>query len=206
MKPTTALLALLISCSLFAQNGNSIEILDSGKKKFPVESGKITYTIDGTASGQATCYFDRYGWRQMLIKEITLEQYGIKSTEKTIVLIDGDKIFSINQSSKKGTKSSDPRWSQLAAYKENSEILSIVLEDDGGTKGKDSTLVGKPVQLWTFSKGLVKSAYVWNGLNLMETKSAGKLAYKMTATDFMESKIDESVFVLPNEIEWVDLN
>lgn len=206
MKPITTLLTLLVSCSLFAQNGNSTEILDTGKKKFPIESGKITYTIDGTASGWATCYFDRYGWRQILIKEITLEQYGIKSTEKTIVLIDGDKIFSINQDSKKGTKNSDPRWSKLAAYKENTEIQSIVLEDDGGTKGKDSTLVGKPVQLWTFSKGLVKSAYVWNGINLMETKSAGKLAYKMTATDFVESKIDESVFVLPNEIVWVAPN
>ncbi|MEO9477847.1 MAG: hypothetical protein ABJG41_20055 [Cyclobacteriaceae bacterium] len=204
MKPITALLALLVSCSLFAQYGNSTEILESGKKKFPIESGKITYTIDGTASGQATCYFDRYGWRQILIKELTLEQYGIKSTENTIELIDGDKIFSINQNSKKGTKKSDPRWSQLAAYKESSEILSIVLEDDGGIKEKDSTLVGKPVQLWIFEKGLVKSVCVWNGLNLMETKSAGKLVYAMTATDFSESEIDESVFELPGNIEWIN--
>jgi hypothetical protein len=206
MKTLITLILTIASFHLLAQAGNSLDLLNKGKTKLPLESGKITYNISGDASGEATLYFDRNGWRQVIIKEITFERFGISSTEKTIELTDGDYRFQVNLDSKKGKKITDNRWGKLMGYKEPQEIIEIILEDDGGTFTGDTSLLDYDVAMWTFKKSATPSVWHWNGLNLKETKALGTLTYDMIAISLEEKPVDETVFELPEGVEWTSPN
>jgi hypothetical protein len=203
MKTLPLLLILLSSFTISAQTGNSLVLDQKGKEKLPLKSGKISYSITGGASGSATLYFDRNGWRQMIIRELTFERYGMKSTEKTIEYIDGDLLHKANLDSKKGLKSIDGRWSELITYKPASEIPTIILEDNGGLKKGEAIQLNYPVTIWEFTSGARKSVWEWNGIILKEYKSLGDLSYQMTAETFLENEpIPEEVFALPENITW----
>lgn len=201
------LLILATALTLYGQSGNSKEVDEKGKARIPLRSGKITYSISGNASGTATLHFDRNGWRQILVKEIVIEKYGIKSTEKTIELIDGDYIYRANLDAKTGIKIKETRWSSLASYKERKEIDEIIMQSNSGSTTRDTTIVDHSAVVWEFPKGSTRSQSRWEGVALEEVRSLGSLKYTMTATSFAENiDIPEETFVLPEGISWVDPN
>lgn len=201
--------ALLIICciSLSAQTGNSLEISQKGKSKYPLQSGKITYKITGDGVGTATLFFDRSGWREVLIREVTFNKYGTTSTEKTMTLVDGDQVYIINLGTKKGTKNQNNKWSELSAYKDAKEIDEILNEENTGSILEEQQILNYPVKVWSFSKGSLRSKWSWQGITLREEKSLGKLKYTMEATSVDEnSNIAEEVFKIPSDIKFIDPN
>ncbi|MFY0601495.1 MAG: hypothetical protein JXR03_17605 [Cyclobacteriaceae bacterium] len=203
MKITHFLALLLLPFFVSAQSGNSMELNKNAKSKFPIESAKVSYIISGEATGTATMYFDRNGWRQILIKEITFEKFGISSTEKTVELIDGDFYFKANLNSKKGAKYTDSNWSSLLSYKAPEEILEITMESKGGVFSGDTTLLNYSVGIWNFSKGATRSIWTLEGITLREVKMIGKIRYEMIATEVNDTiKIEDDDFTLPEGIAW----
>lgn len=206
MKSLATLFLLFFSLLTSAQSGNSLELANSGKPKFPIESGKIVYKITGGASGTATLYIDRNGWRQIFIKEITFERFGMSSTERTIEYIDGNTTYKANLDSKKGLIKVDSRWSNLISYNSPTEISGIILEDDGATPNGDTTMLNHELKIWEYSNGSRKNIWEWKGIIFKEDKSLGDLSYIMTAQSFIKNEaISEEVFELPDEIEWKTL-
>lgn len=202
-----SLILLLCTISLSAQTGNSQEINSKGKAKYPLISGKIVYEISGDATGTATRYFDRNGWRELLIKEITFKKYGVTSIEKTMTLIDGDRVFNVNLKNKSGTKSKNHKWSKLSSYKDQEEIVQILNEAKYGKTFKDSTLINYKTQIWEFSKGSTRLKWIWNGISLREEQSLGNFKYIMEAISFDENiAFSDEIFALPLDIKWVDPN
>lgn len=188
MKNTLSTLALILSLHSFAQLSGNSEYLES-KDLFrtPMTSGQVSYVISGEVTGYATLYFDRNGWRQLLVKEITIEKYGMKTVEKTVQFTDGDQNYIINIKANKGTSSVDDRWSKLAAYKPKDAISEIILQNDGGVKNGDTTILEKSVVIWDFNQSTTIAKWIWKGIELKEFKSLVGLKYEMTATKIEEN-------------------
>lgn len=202
MKTLLCLFASLLTFWTFSQPGNSGELAELGLKKFPIEKGKIEYLISGNATGKATLYFDRYGWRSSLVTEMSLKQFGVESYEHTLEIWDGDYFAKVDLIMKKGTKKKDDRWSQLARYKEASEIPGIFYSNDGGTYVGAEILLERETSKWTFVKGIVQAVNDWNGIALRTSKKLPGLVYEVVATSITEDTPDPSFFDLPDSISW----
>ncbi len=196
-------LPLLWTCFILQGQGNSQELLNKGLQKFPIERGKVEYSISGNATGKATLYFDRYGWRSVLITEMTMKQFGVESAESSKELWDGDFWFKVDLKTNKGTKKQDDRWSQLVRYKEPSEVPGILFTNDEGVNAGPELLLEKGTTRWLFPKGIVQSLNEWSGITLRTTKKLPGLIYEITAITLSENpEIDPRVFELPESVVW----
>ncbi|WP_258105638.1 hypothetical protein [Marinoscillum sp. MHG1-6] len=205
MKFILALACLILQFPILAQNGNSIELDTQLKGKHPLASGKVSFEITGDASGTATLYFDRNGWREVLIKEITIVRFGMTSTEKTIELVDGDFYYQVNLDSKKGSRAKQKAWSQLMGYKDRAYVINAIMEEQGAVRSSDTTHLEYPVTVWEFSKGSTTSIWSWQGITLRQAKSLPGLSYEMVSVKLEENcEIPEEVFALPEDIAWED--
>lgn len=196
-------LPLLWTCITLHGQGNSQELLDRGLLKFPIERGKVEYVITGNATGKATLYFDRYGWRSVLITEMTMKQFGVESAESSKELWDGDFWFKADLKTNKGAKKQDDRWSQLVRYKEPAAVPGILFTNDGGVNAGTELLLEKETIRWLFPKGIVQSLNEWGGITLRTTKKLPGLVYEITAITLSENQeIDPKVFELPESVVW----
>ncbi|MEQ8472298.1 MAG: hypothetical protein RIC35_13990 [Marinoscillum sp.] len=205
MRIATPLL-LLISSFTFAQTtGNSEELNKKIKSKFPLSTATIKYQITGDASGSAALYFDRNGWRAVEHKELIMERYGIKSTENTIELTDGDYKYQINVNAGKGKKTTDKSWSGLLGYKSHKETITAIMTSKGGEPAGEQTLNDKTCTVWKFNSGSTQEIWEWNGIPLKIVKKLPGLTYEMIAEEIVEiESINEELLALPNSVIWID--
>jgi|GEM_PF-1557929 len=203
MKPLMYVIFIIPMVCWSQLPGNSESINKKTPAKYPVQSGIISYTVSGGATGTATLYFDRNGWRALEHRTIQINRYGTMSTEDRKELTDGDYIFKINLTSGSGEKAKDERWSGLMTYKSNAQAFEAIMVSRGGSKVGMDTLLGKPCNKWAFEKGPVSHLWVWQGIPLKVIKKLPGLAYEQIAVSFTENpQIEEATFALPEEITW----
>lgn len=185
------------------ETGNSAQINEKVKPKYPFSSGLITYELSGDASGTAVLAFDRNGWRSTEKKELVFKRYGIESTEKSFDHIDGDYFYSANIDAGKGKKTIDKNWSSLLSYKTNDEAVSILMESKGGALSGTDSLLNFACRVWTFDKGAVKIIWEWQGIPMKVVKSLPGLTYTMQAVAIEKDAIIASeTFALPEGVVW----
>lgn len=183
--------------------GNSQEINSREKAKYPFVSATITYAVTGDASGTSILYFDRNGWRSAFTKEISFNRYGIQSTERTVELIDGDYLFTVNMESGKGKKSTNKNWSSLISYKDNTSIISAIIEDQGGKLDRLDTLLGKPCRVWVFENHTTSDLWEYQGIPLKINKKLPGYSYSLEASSIETGQTPQpSVFQLSDSIQW----
>ncbi|VXD10849.1 hypothetical protein [Marinoscillum sp. 108] len=203
MKPLMYVIFIIPMVCWSQLPGNSESINKKTPAKYPVQSGIISYTVSGGATGTATLYFDRNGWRALEHRTIQINRYGTMSTEDRKELTDGDYIFKINLTSGSGEKAKDERWSGLMTYKSNAQAFEAIMVSRGGSKVGMDTLLGKPCNKWAFEKGPVSHLWVWQGIPLKVIKKLPGLSYEQTAVSFTENpQIEEVTFTLPEEVIW----
>lgn len=179
---------LLLACfSSFGQiTGNSDKINESTKPKFALKSGIINYEISGDGTGTVTLHFDRNGWRKIEHRHLTIEKYGVTSTEQTVELVDGDYVYKANLDSKKGQKQFDKSWSGLLNYKSKEETISAIMTTKGGTKDSTEVLLDKTCTIWKFDSGTISELWEWEGIPLKVVKRLPGISYEITATSIDE--------------------
>lgn len=194
---------LLFIFSQLLSQGNSLELFEKNLRKYPIEKGVIQYIITGNANGKATLYFDRYGWRSVVVTEMTLKQFGVESKEQSKEYWDGDYWYKVDQLSNKGFQKKDDRWSQLIRYKESSEVPGILYSTDGGTNAGPEIVLERETTKWMFSKGIVQSVNDWNGIPLKTIKKLPGLMYEITVMAIDQpGSVQESMFAIDDSINW----
>ncbi|MEQ9303795.1 MAG: hypothetical protein RJQ14_07755 [Marinoscillum sp.] len=206
MRIATPLLLLSLSYFSFAQSiGNSEELNQKIKAKYPLSTATVKYNISGDALGTAELHFDRNGWRSVEHKEITIERYGVKSTESTIELTDGDFKYQVNVDAGKGKKTTDKSWSGLLGYRTHPETIAAIMTSKGGQSAGEQLLLDKTCTVWTFSTGATREIWEWNGILLKVIKKLPGLSYEMIAQEILPiESINEELLILPKSLVWTD--
>jgi len=201
MKPLFTFL-LIPLFSLFQQDGNSETINKKASPRFPMISGTVHYVIKGDASGSARLVFDRNGWRSAENRSLVIKRYGIESKENRLELVNGDNLYQVNLDKSSGKATTDNKWSSLLRNKDIDTSVSIMMEYKNGELNRMDTLLGKPCQVWTFTKGNISEIWLWQGLALRTIKKMPGFSYEQVAEKIEENVPEENTFILAEDITW----
>ena len=109
------LYAIPIFC--FSQARIAEELGNENLRKYPIQSGEITYTISGDAEGEEVMIFDTFGWKSMRTQTMTFELYGITNTQSMLEITDGDFVYRLNSDDSTYVVKRDLKWSMQASQK-----------------------------------------------------------------------------------------
>ncbi|MEO1256526.1 MAG: hypothetical protein AAFY41_16790 [Bacteroidota bacterium] len=198
MKKLSCLLAFF-PFILLAQAKNAEELRNQGLKKYNIESAEIQYDISGDADGEEMMIFEAFGWKSLKTQAMTFELYGITSTQSLIEITDGDFIYRINEADSTYTIRKDSKWSQQATYKIPEQVSEAILFTLGGQHSRDSTLLNKQCQIWTFQGKALQELWIWNGLALKRKLRLGDRLVISTATSVqLDVKPLKGLFQIPD--------
>ncbi len=200
---TIVTLLLLVATTTTQLDGNSSKLHTGSQPKFPISSGSVSYTITGDATGTATLYFDRSGWRTLEYRELILQRFGITSTEKTIDFTDGDYNYKANLNAGRGKKQHDSTWSKLLNYKTRQKSLEAIMEAKGGQLEGTDVLLGKICNIWAFQSGTTQEVWEWGGIPLKIKKKLPGINYELQASSITnQGTIPEKPLSSLEGIDW----
>ena len=165
------LYAIPIFC--FSQARTAEELGNENLKKYPIQSGEITYTISGDAEGEEVMIFDTFGWKNMRTQTMTFELYGITSTQSMLEITDGDFVYRLNSDDSTYVVKRDLKWSMQASQKNPEETSEAILFKLGGRPVADSIILDKKCKVWKFEGKALQELWVWNGLTLKRKLKLG---------------------------------
>ncbi|MFY0607770.1 MAG: hypothetical protein JXR10_13720 [Cyclobacteriaceae bacterium] len=198
-----AFLLALPVLSLAQTVGNSKDVFERIKPRFPFEKGVIEYTITGEAKGQSTLTFDRNGWRSKEIRNITFARYGIESTEKRMEHKDGDQLYKVDLVNMRGSKNKENILINLLAYKEAEESRKLFYESKGGTLVGQDTILNYVCNKWEFNRGTINLLWEYKGLPLKATHKLPGFAFTQEATIVKKQvELSADFWKLPEGIAW----
>lgn len=192
---------LLSPLLLLSQARTANELAAADFKKYENESGMISYTITGDATGDEKMVFDTYGWNSVRKQSMIFELYGIKTTQILHEITDGDFVYRLNERDSSLVARKDFKWSQQAAYKNPDQVSEAILFSLGGTHISDSVLLEKKCQVWTFEGKAIQELWIWNGLVLKRKTKLGDRIIFSTANDLqLGTTPDPSLFLIPDHL------
>lgn len=195
--------ALLLSPLLsFSQGKTSEELMASGLKKYAAQSGRITYTISGDATGTEVFSFDRFGWRSLKKRHMEFELGGKEKFQEQHEVSDGKLVYRINHSDSTYRKRMDIRWTTIATQMDPAATSDAIIQGIGGVYVGDSIYQDKTCKVWTFEGKSLKEMWVWEGLVLKRRSTLGEKEI-ITNADKIEIgiPIDDWFFRLPEGYE-----
>lgn len=193
----SSIVFILSALSLNAQK-EADELIEEGLKKYPLEKGVLTYEVTGDATGTEFLYFDQFGWKSLKKQTLHFNLYEIEKTQDLAEIIDGDYSYRLYDDSTY-SKKINKRWSNLAHYKDPYDVSESILFSMNGTYHSDSTLMGKPCQVWVFDNKRLREMWIWEGLVLRRISKLGSLKIKTTATSIdLDPTFSQQHFQLPN--------
>lgn len=197
MNINKALVLLLLPATLYSQQ-NSEQLASKRLKKYDTPSAELTYVVSGAAEGKEVLLFDRNGWRALKKQTITFEHKGLKTLQTLHEVTDGNYVFRLNGGDSTYTSKTDFKWSQLASTNTPEDVSQEILFMIGGTYTADSTLLGKPCQVWTFTGKSLKELWIWNQLVLKRKILLGDKTIVTTAEKIaLDVEIDPAIFEIP---------
>lgn len=168
-------------------------------KRYPIENCKITYKIEGDATGEASRYISNWGWKERFDKQIKYEMYGVESLERRTEIRKEDQIYVINPETLEGTLKEDETTRELLAYKSPADTKDALFLNMGGKKAGKEIHLGKEATRWNFEKGNTRSILEWNGIILQEVKHIQNIKYTITSMNInLEQSLDDELFTLPD--------
>ncbi|MEZ4887029.1 MAG: hypothetical protein R3E32_20025 [Chitinophagales bacterium] len=182
-----------------------------GYKRYEVKSGIVEYETTGTMnSGKETLYFDDYGRKEAKYTQTTVTVPGMnmKQTSNQLTIMDGDWIYSIDLDKKTGFKMKPEMLEKMAKNKGNDlgKVGKEMLEQMGGKKVGEETVLGKNCEIWEMSSFGTK-IWIWNNLSLKNETNMMGMEIKQLATKVETNvSIPTEKFEVPNDITISDEN
>lgn len=200
MRPAFLILLTIVCLKCLAQDtqGNSQELFSKGLKLYEIEKAIITYEVDGQPNDTLVVGFDRYGWRQVTMEYGEKLYYGLKTKINTKEIVDGHTTFDMNLKDKKGKVLYDRSLTDLAGYKNPTELLEARMAKLKAVKTGTETILDKPCETWEYdSKGKKMKIWTWNGIFLKHISPKGT----STALEInLAPDISEMLFVPPQDV------
>ncbi len=138
-------------------------------KRYPIESGKISYRITSPeGTGSKVLFFDHYGRRESTHE--TIQKKG-KTVKDQITLLNKGKAFLINLLTNKGrdmSQSTGMAMKMMTGVTGNnmSATGKKMLEGMGGKKVGYQTFLGKNCEKWEMNTLGKTTLLLWNGIPL----------------------------------------
>ncbi len=196
MKRSILILAIgiLLNVSLKAQI-EPVQPKDQEKKRYPLESATIEYTMSMMGSDNPmTIRFKDGGKKQST--EVKMSMFGITQHNRSIMI--DNMMYELNMA-EKTYKESELTEEQA---KKNATFLSDekAMEEEGFTKGEQENFLGRLCQTYTMNKdGADVKFWSWDGLVLKMESSAQGMSISMVAKSITEGDPDDMYFEIPSD-------
>jgi hypothetical protein len=190
----------LVSINLFSQGQGANEMILSGLKKYPFESGRLVYEISGGATGTEEFVFDAYGWRSFRAQKMDITLYDISETRSLYEVTDGENIFRLDVSDSTYMLRVDTKWTdELERFEDPERASASILFELGGNKVGDTTLLDKSCDIWQFNGEVLKELWLWKGLVFKRKVVIGDVEVLMTAKSYtLNEPVNTNNFLVPD--------
>lgn len=169
-------------------------------QKYPFQSGKIQYIIEGSTQGIKTICWDDFGYKELIVEESETLLFGnLEKCNKTILTI-GDSIFEWKENENSVLQTNNPLVDIWVENGYSSDSINIfcykVLALLGYEHIGNEKVMGKSCDVY---KGL-DSVWVWKGFLLKSSLSLLETKTTCTAVRFeTDIELNNDIFSIPQE-------
>ncbi|MDY7038556.1 MAG: hypothetical protein SV375_20685 [Thermodesulfobacteriota bacterium] len=195
---TTAFIILLITLV-------SANVLGQGNKKdsseikwVDIKKVCIEYEVTGTGKGKKKVYIGDWGNEHLTILDVVMEMGSMKQRTHTATYLKGNKIYTVDLMTNKGTVAENPMRSAYGE-KQAKQAGEKFLKKYGKEVGTENFL-GKKCRVFEMPD-LGTRTLVWKNITLKSVTSMGPMKQIMTAVKIILD-FDEKIFNLPTNINF----
>jgi len=175
-------------------------------KRYAMKNAIVEYEISGAQSGTETLYIENFGQKEARYITMTIKMFGFKSTEQTMMLIDGDWSYNIDLKSKEGTRVNLKKASEAMMKRTGSQNIhdfgKKAVKKMGGVKKGTEVVLGKKCEVIEFPN---MKAWVYKQIPLKSTANFGGMEMNYTATSIKENaSIPKGKLTIPKGVKITD--
>ena len=195
---TTAFIILLIVLVSANATGQGNKKTSSKIKWIDIKKVCIEYEVTGTGKGaQKECFGD-WGNEHLTILDVVMEMGPIKQRTHTATYLKGNKIYSVDLETNKGTVTENPMRS--AKSEKQAKQAGEEFQKKYGKEVGTEKLLGKTCRVFEMPD-LGTRTLVWKNITLKSVTSMGPITQTMTAVNIILD-FDEKIFNLPTNINF----
>ena len=197
---TTAIIILLISVAWANVLGAGTKKTGSKIKWVDIEKICIEYEITGMGKGTQKVYIGDWGNEHLTILDVVMEMGPIKQRTHTATYLKGNKIYTVDLETNKGTVAENPMRSaknEKQAKQAGEEFMKQFGEEVGTEQ-----FLGKTCRVFEMPD-LGTRTLVWKNITLKSVTGLGPMKQIMTAVKIILD-FDEKIFNLPTNINFDD--
>ena len=195
---TSFLLIALLAAAWSDSSGEDQKKTSSKVKRYEIEKACVEYKIDGMLKGTETVYFVDWGNDELTIRDVVMEMGPMKQRTHTATYTKGDKIYTVDLATKKGTVMENPildEMSEEEAKQFGEEFLKQLGKEVGTEEFLDRTCRVFEME------GLGSRVLIWKNLALKADTGLGNMTQTRTAVK-ITSEFDEKILGLPEDIDF----
>ncbi len=166
-------------------------------KRYGIKSGVIEYEVSGAQSGTETIYFDDWGYREAKYTETELSFGGFSQMTKTLTILEGKTIYTIDLSTNTGTKMENPLF-QNVSDEDLQEIGERMMKQMGGEKTGTEDVLGRTCDVWEI-KQMRGKTWIWNSIPLKTEVNMG-MQMNSAAVSIKEGEVQQDKLKVPEGI------
>ena len=199
-KLTSAFIILLIALVSANVTGQGNKKTSSNINWVDIKKVCIEYKIIGMGKGTQKVYIGDWGNEHLTILDVVMEMGPIKQRTHTATYLKGNKIYTVDLETNKGTVSENP-MRKATNEKETKQTGEEFLKKFGKELESEEFL-GKTCRVFEMPD-LGTRTLVWKNITLKSVTDMGPIKQTMTAVKIILD-FDEKIFNLPTNINFTD--
>lgn len=195
---TTAFIVILMALAWNNLQGQSKRKTGSQIKWRDIEKVYIEYEITGMQKGTQKVYIGDWGNKELTILDVVMEMGPMKQRTHTATYLEGDKIYTVDLETNKGTVTENQMRSAMSENQAK-QFGEDFMKQFGKEVGSEEFL-GKTCRIFEMPD-LGTRTLVWKNMTLKSVTGIGPMKQIMTAVKLI-SDFDEKIFNLPTNINF----
>jgi len=197
---TTTVIILLIAVAGANVLGQGNKKTGSKIKWIDIEKVCIEYEVTGMGKGTQKVYIGDWGNEHLTILDVVMEMGPMKQRTHTATYLKGNKIYTVDLETNKGTVTENPMRS-ATNEKQAKQAGEEFMKQFGKEVGTEEFL-GKTCRVFEMPD-LGTRTLVWKNITLKSVTGMGPMKQIMTAVKIILD-FDEKIFNLPTDINFED--
>jgi len=197
---TTAFIILLIALAWINLLGQGNKKTGSKIKWVEIEKICIEYEITGMGKGMQKIYIGDWGNEHLTILDVVMEMGPMKQRTHTATYLKGDKIYTVDLETNKGTVAENPM--RTATNEKQAKQFGEEFMKQYGKEVEPEEFLGKTCRVFEMPD-LGTRTLVWKNITLKSVTGMGPIKQIMTAVKIILD-FDEKIFNLPTNIDFKD--
>ena len=193
---TTALIIILIALAWVNLLAQGTKKTGSKIKWYEIEKIYIEYENAGMFKGLEKFYLGDWGNDELTIKDVVMEMGPMKQRTHTATYLKGDKIYTVDLETNKGTVTENPMRS-AKSEKQAKQAGEEFMKQFGQEVGTEEFL-GRMCRVFEMP-GLGSRTLVWKNITLKSETGMGNMKHTRTAVK-ITSEYDKKILNLPTDI------